>query len=77
MFALCCSFSEGSDQSFRAPPVLSYPQYLDFIERELFVDSTVAFGLHPNAEIGIKTEQVRSLLLPSIMRPFSLLLLLR
>ena len=49
--------------SFKSPPVLSYDQYLEYIEKELAPgpESPVAYGLHPNAEIAVKTEQADAL----------------
>ena len=48
------------EESFRAPPILAYDEYFAYIEHELAVTSPVAFGMHPNAEIGVKTTQVRA-----------------
>lgn len=49
------------DERFRSPPVLPYDQYFDFIDQELGAESPVAFGLHPNAEIAVKTKQAADL----------------
>lgn len=46
---------------FRSPPVLSYDQYFEYMDLELPAESPVAFGLHPNAEIAVKTEQCDTL----------------
>jgi dynein heavy chain len=50
-------FSESFPETrFRSPPVLSYDQYFEYMDLELPSESPVAFGLHPNAEIAVKTE---------------------
>ncbi|CAM9358663.1 unnamed protein product [Ascophyllum nodosum] len=50
-------------ESFQAPPVsFSYDQILDHIDATLTGNSPVAFGLHPNAEIGFRTETSEQLL---------------
>jgi hypothetical protein len=49
------------DERFRSPPVLPYDQYFDYIDAELGAESPVAFGLHPNAEIAVKTKQAADL----------------
>ena len=41
--------------------MLPYPQYIEYIDKELAYDTPVAFGLHPNAEIGVKTDQAEQL----------------
>lgn len=45
------------DDHFASPAVLPYEQYFNYIDEELPPDSPVAFGLHPNAEIAMKTRQ--------------------
>jgi len=55
-------FSESyADVRFRSPPVLSYDQYFEYMDLELPAESPVAFGLHPNAEIAVKTEDADTL----------------
>jgi len=54
-------FAGSFDMGFRAPPVLPYGQYIDYIDRELQFDTPVAFGLHPNAEISVKTTEADAL----------------
>ena len=49
------------DERFRSPPVLPYDQYFDYIDHEMKAESPVAFGLHPNAEIAVKTQQATDL----------------
>jgi len=45
------------DEHFACPAVLPYDQYFNYIDEELPPDGPVAFGLHPNAEIAMKTKQ--------------------
>ena len=49
-------FAEGKGISFRCPPVLPYSKYLEHIET-LPGETPLAFGMHPNAEIGFRTDQ--------------------
>lgn len=49
------------DERFLSPPALVYDQYFEYIEHELEFETPVAFGMHPNAEIAVKTEQGESL----------------
>jgi dynein heavy chain, axonemal len=50
------------EEHFRAPPVLPYDEYFTYIDRELQFESPVLFGLHPNAEIGVRTQETKSVL---------------
>ena len=52
---------EGSKYSFKAPAPTSYGRYLDHINTALTSDTPLAFGLHPNAEIGFRTDMARTL----------------
>jgi dynein heavy chain len=45
------------DEKFRSPPVLPYNEYFTYIDTELTAESPVAYGLHPNAEIAVKTTE--------------------
>lgn len=46
-------FVEGKGISFRTPPQISFEKYLEHIDTSLASGETpVAYGLHPNAEIG-------------------------
>jgi dynein heavy chain len=48
---------------FRAPSTgLPYEKLTEHIDEELKTDSPVAFGLHPNAEIGMRTRESDDLL---------------
>jgi len=58
MFPFNESFPE---ERFRSPPVLPYDQYFEYIDQEMKAESPVAFGLHPNAEIAVKTKQASEL----------------
>ena len=51
-------FVEGEKTSFRSPNPTEYTKYLEHIDKELVGDTPLAFGLHPNAEIGFRTAQV-------------------
>ena len=46
-------FYEKPD-GFKAPPPTSYERYLEHIENSMR-DTPIAFGMHPNAEIGYRT----------------------
>jgi dynein heavy chain len=48
--------------TFKTPSPTTYDRYLEHIESELKGDTPIAFGLHPNAEIGFRTDQSESLL---------------
>lgn len=49
--------SPGDGVSFYSPPSTTYEKYLEHIDRTLVVDTPMAFGLHPNAEIDFRTQQ--------------------
>ena len=53
-------YVEGQGISFRCPPVIPYSKYLEHIET-LPGETPVAFGMHPNAEIGFRTDQCLTL----------------
>ena len=48
--------------SFKAPPPTVYDKYLEHIDAALTGETPLAFGLHPNAEIGFRTEQATRML---------------
>jgi dynein heavy chain len=50
-------FADGEKTSFKSPSATTYDAYLTHIESELVGDTPLAFGLHPNAEIGFRTDQ--------------------
>jgi dynein heavy chain len=50
-------FVDGEKASFRSPNPTTYDAYLAHIDSELVGDTPLAFGLHPNAEIGFRTDQ--------------------
>ena len=50
-------FNEGEKVSFKSPSPTTYVRYLEHIEENLKGDTPIAFGLHPNAEIGFRTDQ--------------------
>ncbi len=55
-------FSESyPDERFKSPPVMPYDEYFGYIDQELKFATPVAFGMHPNAEIGVKTDQAENL----------------
>lgn len=45
------------DDRFRSPSVMPYDAYFEHIDTELTAESPVAYGLHPNAEIAVKTTE--------------------
>jgi dynein heavy chain len=47
--------------SFKTPSPTTYEAYIEHIDRELKGDTPLAFGLHPNAEIGFRTAQSENL----------------
>jgi len=49
------------EERFRSPPVLPYDQYPLYVDSELKHESPVAYGLHPNAEIAVKSKQASDL----------------
>ncbi|PFH34573.1 dynein heavy chain family protein [Besnoitia besnoiti] len=54
-------FCEGHDGvSFKTPPPQGYERYLESIEA-MPQETPLAFGLHPNAEIGYRTQQCNDL----------------
>ena len=54
-------FIEGKNLSFRVPSPSTYDKYLEHIELSLTQETPLAYGLHPNAEIGFRTFQCQSL----------------
>lgn len=53
-------YIEGKNLSFRVPLPTNYEKYLEHIET-LGAETPLAYGLHPNAEIGFRTAQCVSL----------------
>jgi len=43
--------------SFMSPAPTSFEKYIDHIDKNMSVDTPIAFGLHPNAEIEFRTQQ--------------------
>ena len=54
-------FNEGEKVTFKSPSPTTYTRYLEHIEDNLKGDTPIAFGLHPNAEIGFRTDQSEQL----------------
>jgi len=52
----------GPQESFKAPAPTVYEKYLEHIDVALVGDTPLAFGLHPNAEIGFRTDQCNRML---------------
>ena len=50
-------YVDGEKVSFRSPNPTTHDKYLEHIEQEFPGDTPLAFGLHPNAEIGFRTDQ--------------------
>lgn len=54
---------DDKNTSFMSPGPTTYDIYLGHINSALGQETPIAFGLHPNAEIGFRTTQSESLLL--------------
>jgi dynein heavy chain len=55
-------FCEGKNVSFKCPPLgTTHDKYSEYIETGLFAETPLAYGLHPNAEIGFRTAQCQVL----------------
>ena len=55
-------FNENfKEESFYSPPVLSFDDYFHYIDQELPAETPIAYGLHPNAEISVKSDQAEYL----------------
>lgn len=52
---------DEKDFSFMSPTPTSYDRYIEHIEEQLKQDTPIAFGLHPNAEIGFRTTRSEGL----------------
>jgi dynein heavy chain len=48
-------FCEGANVSFRSPLPTTHAGYVKHVEQNIPGDTPLAFGLHPNAEIGYRT----------------------
>lgn len=44
-----------SQYSFKCTAQSSYDKYYEYIEASLSTETPIAYGLHPNAEIGFRT----------------------
>jgi dynein heavy chain len=49
-------FADGAGVSLKSPPTMNYDGYFQYIEDKVVAETPIAFGLHPNAEIGFRTE---------------------
>eukprot|EP00742_Colponemidia_sp_Colp-10_P004139 GILJ01004417.1.p1 GENE.GILJ01004417.1~~GILJ01004417.1.p1 ORF type:complete len:2854 (+),score=646.67 GILJ01004417.1:919-8562(+) len=49
-------YADGKEFVYKAPPTLTYDQYVAHLGT-LPTENPIAFGLHPNAEIGFRTSQ--------------------
>ena len=54
-------FNKDEDASFMSTSPTTYERYLEHIDERLKGDTPIAFGLHPNAEIGFRTAQSEEL----------------
>jgi len=54
---------EGMDlyPGFAVPPNLNHAKMMEYIEESMGTESPVMFGMHPNAEIGFRTDQSNTL----------------
>jgi len=48
---------DEKDASFMSPSPTTYDRYVEHISTALKGDTPIAFGLHPNAEIGFRTDR--------------------
>jgi len=56
-------FSESfPDEKFMSPEPMAYDEYFTYIDEYLTVESPVAFGMHPNAEIAVRTLEANNLM---------------
>lgn len=49
------------DPSFKTPQPVNKERYMEHIETTMPAESPIAFGLHPNAEIGFRTAEALDL----------------
>jgi len=54
-------FIDGKNISFKVPIACPFDRYLEHIETSLGAETPLAYGLHPNTEIGFRTTQCNSL----------------
>lgn len=54
-------YIEGKNLTFRVPPPNSYEKYIEHIEGSLVQETPLYYGLHPNTEIGFRTQQCNTL----------------
>jgi dynein heavy chain len=50
-----------AEETFRSPPPLAYEMYMEYIDRGLPAESPIAYGLHTNTEIAVKTTEATNL----------------
>jgi dynein heavy chain len=50
-------FSDGTGASFKSPAPTDYSNYILHIDENFGYETPIAFGMHPNAEIGFRTNQ--------------------
>jgi dynein heavy chain, axonemal len=56
-------YTDGTAVQFKCPPAAPYEKYLEHIEAELPPETPLAFGLHPNAEVDVRTKESNALFL--------------
>jgi dynein heavy chain len=49
-------FSDGKGASFRSPSPISHEKYIEHIDERFPPETPIAFAMHPNAEIGFRTN---------------------
>lgn len=49
-------FAEGKNVSLKCPPPTTFDKYVEHIEISIAGETTLAYGLHPNAEISFRTD---------------------
>jgi dynein heavy chain len=54
-------YVEGKNISFKSPAPTTHELYLKYIEDTITTETPLAYGLHPNTEIGFRTAQCTTL----------------
>lgn len=54
---------KDSKLSFRAPLPGTFEKYIEHIDTKIVSETPIAFGMHPNAEVGFRTDECNDLFL--------------
>lgn len=52
---------KDSKLSFRAPLPGTFEKYIEHIDTKIVSETPIAFGMHPNAEVGFRTDECNNL----------------